>query len=243
MVERVSTGIYGLDGLLEGGFPKGRTILVAGACGTGKSILGMQFAYCGAVEHDEPAVFVTMDERPELLSEDMLRFGWDLKKAEEDEKFALFDMTATRIGIPSTSKYSLPQMTTDIDRLISRLSQLCGEMRAKRVVIDSIASLGLHVKEEMEVRRSILKINYALSKAGVTTILTSEIPNPNFDSFSRYGVEEYAADGVIVLSYNMAQEIPRTLFIRKMRGTRHSEHIHPIEITAKGIRVDRFEDR
>lgn len=240
MVERVKTGIFGLDDLLEGGFPKGRTILVSGTCGTGKSILGMQFAYCGAVEYGEPSIFVTTDERPELFSEDMLRFGWDVKKAEQGGKFALFDVTATHIGVPSTSMYSMSQVSTDSERLISRLAQLCGEMKAKRVVIDSLASLGLQMKDDAEIRRAILKINYSLSKAGATTILTSEIPNSAPGCFSKHGVEEYAVDGVVVLSYNVEQEFPRTLFIRKMRGTRHSEHIHPIDITAKGISVGKF---
>lgn len=242
MVERVKTGIFGLDKLLEGGFPKGRTILVSGACGTGKSIFGMQFAYNGAVEYDEPAVFVTLDERPELLREDMMRFGWDLKKLEGDGKFALFDMTATRIGIPSVEKHSMSQMIGGVDRLIQKLVQLCSQMNAKRVAIDSIASLGIQLKDEIEIRRTILKINYAMSKVGVTTVLTSEIPSGPLDVFSKNGVEEYAADGVIVLSYNMVQETPRTLFIRKMRGTRHSEHIHPIEISSKGMSVSRFDE-
>jgi len=79
-MKRINTGINGLDELIEGGFPVKRSVLLSGACGTGKSIFSMQFIYEGALTYSEPGVFVTLDERPDLLRQDMLRFGWDIKK-------------------------------------------------------------------------------------------------------------------------------------------------------------------
>ncbi len=240
-MERVKTGIYGLDELIEGGFPRGRTILVSGGCGTGKSIFGMQYAYLGATEFNEPSIFVTLDERPKMLREDMLRFGWDISKAEKKGNFILIDGSSAKIGYPSDEKYSLPQTGVNIDRLLLKLTQAIDQIEAKRVVIDSIAGIGLQAEKEQEIRKAILKVNYLLMKTDVTTVITSEIPE-QIDhgplTFSKYGVEEYVADGVIILSYSHShEEYNRTMFIRKMRGTKHSEDILPMQITSKGIVV------
>ena len=244
---RVRTGIYGLDDMIEGGFPIGRTILLAGACGTGKTIFAIQYIYRGALEYDEPGVFVTLDERPEMIREDMSRFGWDLKKMEAKGKMALVDASSAKIGFPSEEKYTLPQAGIDVDRLVLRVMQICDQIGAKRVVIDSMAGLGLHMDNESDIRKAILKINYMLSKSSVTTILTSEVPEQSFGAgpmtFSKYGVEEYTADGVIVMHYlGIGTESNRSLFVRKMRGTRHAEDIMPMEISQKGIVVKKPEE-
>jgi len=244
---RVRTGIYGLDDMVEGGFPSGRTMLVSGGCGTGKTIFAMQYAYRGASEYDEPAVFVTMDERPEMIRQDMSRFGWDLKKQESKGKFALVDAAAAKIGYPSEEKFTLPQAGIDVDRLVLRVMQICDQIGAKRVVVDSMAGLGFHIESESDIRKAILKINYMLTKSDVTTIITSEVPEQSFGAgpmaFSKYGVEEYTADGVIVLHYlGIGTESNRSMFIRKMRGTQHVEDILPMEITQKGIVVKKPEE-
>jgi KaiC/GvpD/RAD55 family RecA-like ATPase len=244
---RVRTGIYGLDEMLEGGYPPGRTILLSGGCGTGKSIFAMQYVYRGASEFDEPGVFVTLDERPEMIRQDMMRFGWDLKKMEAKGKMALVDAAASKIGYPSEEKYTLPQAGIDIDRLIMRVMQICDQIGAKRVVVDSIAGLGLHMENESDIRKAILKINYMFTKSEATTILTSEVAEQSFGAgpmnFSKYGVEEYSADGVIVLHYlGIGTESNRSMFVRKMRGTKHVEDILPMEITQKGIVVKKPEE-
>lgn len=247
MGKRVATGIMGLDSQLEGGFPEGRTVLVTGACGTGKTIFAMQYLYNGAAEYNEPGVFVTMDERPVMIREDMERFGWDLKKLENQGKIAIVDVSAARIGYPSDEKYALPQTGLDIDRLLLKIMQIADKIKAKRLVIDSLPGLGLHLTDEVEVRKTILKINYMLMKSKVTTIITSEVPEQSFGSgpmtFSKYGVEEYTADGVIVLHYlGIGTESNRSMFIRKMRGTKHTEDILPMEITKKGIVIKKPEE-
>ena len=246
-MKRVKTGIYGLDELIEGGFPAGRTVLVSGGCGTGKTIFSMQFAYRGAVEFDEPAVFVTLDERPKMIREDMLRFGWDLKKAEQQGKFAILDASAAKVGFPSDEKYTLPQSGIDIDKLLMKIMDISQQMGAKRVVIDSIAGLGLQAENVNEIRKTILKLNYLLLKTNYTTVITSEIAEQSFESgpmmFSKYGVEEYVADGLIVLHYlGIGTQSNRQLYIRKMRGTKHFEDLVPMEITPKGIVVKKPED-
>lgn len=175
-MERVKSGIYGLDELVEGGFPKGRTILVSGGCGTGKTIFAMQYIYRGVVEYDEPGVFVTLDERPQMIREDMYRFGWDIAKYEKAGDLVIVDASSAKIGFPSEEKYSIPQLSVDIDRLLLRVMQVADQIKAKRIVVDSIVGLGLRGESENEIRKAVLKINYMLLKSNITAVVTSEIP-------------------------------------------------------------------
>lgn len=245
--DRIGTGIYGLDPLVEGGFPKRRNMLVSGACGTGKTIFGLQYLYRGITEQGDIGVYVTLDERPDNIRKDMLRFGWDLKKLENQGKLAIIDAASAKIGAPSDEKYSLPEAGIDVDRLILRIMQICDQIGATKLVIDSTSGLGLRIGEEEEVRRAILKINTMLASSKVSALILSEIPEQAFGSgpmqFSKYGVEEYIADGVIVLHYlGIGAESNRSLFVRKMRGTKHVEDILPMTITAKGISVKKPEE-
>ncbi|MHA2602834.1 MAG: ATPase domain-containing protein, partial [Candidatus Thorarchaeota archaeon SMTZ1-83] len=89
VIERVKTGIPGLDELIEGGFPRGDTILIAGRAGTGKSIMANQFLYKGATEYDEPGVLVTLEESPLLIKRNMMRFGMDLDALVKEKKLAI----------------------------------------------------------------------------------------------------------------------------------------------------------
>ncbi|MFH1056662.1 MAG: ATPase domain-containing protein [Candidatus Micrarchaeota archaeon] len=244
--DRVKTGVKGLDELIEGGFQRGRTILVSGATGTGKSIFGMQFIYKGAEDYNEPGVFVTFDENPNKIREDMLRFGWNIKEEEKKEKMAIVDGTSARAGSPSDEEYTLVS-GLDFNRLLVEIAGVIRKIGAKRLVIDSIPAMGQLLEKEGDIRRNILKLAFTVSKAGVTTILTSEIEEQDIKGglfkFSKYGVEEYVADGVILLNMlSMGSMESRTMYIRKMRGTKQSLTIHPVTITDHGINVKKAED-
>ncbi len=241
-MNRVKTGINGLDDLIEGGFPEGRTILLSGACGTGKTIFGMQYIYEGVKNYSEPGIYVTLDERPELIREDMLRFGWDLKELEDKELIQILDGSLAKIGLPSEEELSIPASGFDLDKLLLEIMRLVKRINAKRIVFDSIPALGLNFEKETSVRKAILKISYLLSKTGVTSILTSETIEGD-NKFSKYGVEEYVADGVILMHYmGVGTQTNRTMHIRKMRATNHSEELHPLKITSQGIKIEKIED-
>src|SRR3989338_1110793 len=170
-IERVKTGVFGLDDLLEGGFPKGRTILLSGGPGTGKTIMGIQYVYKGIVDYGEPAVYATIDEQPSHIREDMLRFGWDLEKLESQNKLAMIDIGSARIGLPSEETHSIPNLDFSIDRMINKITKTAQEIGAKRLVIDSVSSLGAQIGEEKEIRKAIMKLSYLLPKTSVTTVL------------------------------------------------------------------------
>lgn len=239
-IERIKSYITGLDELIQGGFPKQRTMLVSGSAGSGKTIFGMQYIYHGA-KNGEPGVFITVDERPELIRQDMANFGWDVEEMEEEGMMAILDASATKVGFPSDEKYSLPQVGLDVDELILKAMKLVDKLNAKRLVLDSIPGIGMQAGEQ-EMRSVILRMNYMFAKEKVTAIMTSEIPEQGFGkgptSFSKYGVEEYVADGVITLHYlGAGSGSNRSMFIRKMRGTAHVEEVLPMEITDEGIIV------
>lgn len=241
-MNRVTSGIEGLDELIEGGFPEGRSVLLSGGCGTGKTIFGMQFIFNGAAKYNDPGIYVSLDERPELLREDMLRFGWDVRKLEDQNMVQIIDGSLAKIGLPSEEQFSMPASGFDLDKLLLEIMRTSRRIGAKRLVIDSIPALGFNFENDNEVRNAILKLSYLLSKIGVTTILTSEISEGD-NRYGKYGIEEYVVDGVLVMHYSgIGGRSGRTMHIRKMRATKHSEELHPLQITSeKGIVVKRVE--
>ena len=245
-LERVRSGIKGLDDLIEGGFPRGRTILIAGASGTGKSILGLQFIYKGAVEYNEPGVYVTFDENPDKIRQDMLKFGWDIAALEKKDKMAILDGTSARAGAPSDEEHML-MPGIDFNRLLVEIMGVVRKIGAKRLVVDSIPAMGQLLEKEGDIRRSILKLSFTVSKADVTTLITTELQEQDvksgFAKFSKYDVEEYISDGVILLNMlTIGSDESRTAYIRKMRGTKHSLGIHPMHIDDQGITIKKAED-
>jgi len=240
-MNRITTGITGFDDLIEGGLPEGRSFLISGGTGTGKTIFAIQFLVNGAMQ-GEPGVYLTLDERPDLIREDMLRFGWNLRQLEDQQQIKIIDGTISKIGIPSDEEFSLPATGFDLDKLLLELMRTIKKIKAKRVVIDSIPALGMNFENEHEIRKAILKIVYLLARAGVTTLLTTEV-NEGSKQFGKYGVEEFVSDGVIVLHYmGIGTQSNRTLHIRKMRATKHSEDLHPLEITSTGLKVHKVEE-
>lgn len=242
VIERVKTGISGLDSLMEGGIPKKRTVLVSGACGTGKTIFGIEYLYNGATKFKEPGIYVTLDERPGLIREDCSKLGWDLKKLEDSNLLTIIDGSMARIGMPSEEEFSLPSTGFDVDKLLLEIMRTVKRTGARRIVIDSIASLGINLDEDKDARKAILKLSYMLMRSNATSILISEMSEGK-ERFGKYGVEEFVVDGVIALYYmGVGTQSNRTLHIRKMRATKHSEDIHPLEITNKGIVVKKIEE-
>ncbi len=243
VINRISTGIPGLDELVEGGLPKGRTFLVSGATGSGKTIFSTQYLYQGAYLYGEPGIYVTLDERPDLIREDMGRFGWDLKRLEDEKKLVIFDATVARLGIPSDENAALASNSFDYKKMLLEIVRLVKSHGAKRVVVDSIATLGIYFKNPDEVRSAVLEMVYIFAKLGVTAMLVTEL-EANSNRYSKYGVEEFVTDGIFVLKYldTGIQGISRTLLVRKMRATKHSSEIHPIEIKDKGVIVRNIDD-
>lgn len=179
--DTVPTGVEGLDELISGGFPAGRVILVVGGPGTGKTILASQFLYRGISEYNENGILVSLDESKNHFFSEMLKFGWDFKKAEEEKKFAFIDATRlSRVAIlkermlkEETS--SLRGKQLQVDNLIEELQAKIQQVNAKRVVLDTLASLFYRFLDPIERRTAGVDLIEALSDLGATVIVTTEL--------------------------------------------------------------------
>lgn len=218
-VERVTSGIPGLDKLISGGFVKGSTILVTGGAGTGKTIFCSQYIWEG-LQKGENCMLITLEEKPQDIKADVAAFGWDFESYEKKGKLVL--------------DYKDPFEVTDI---VAPLVDKIKARKIQRVAIDSTSTLGLYFNNPFEVRKQLFKLLMALKNVGVTSVLTAEITNDG-GKMSRFGVEEFITDGVIMLNYlTMGGGSYLSLQVRKMRQTAHAKDTFPMDITDKGIVV------
>ncbi|NJE86088.1 ATPase [Thermococcus sp. CX2] len=236
-IERVKSGIPGFDDLIQGGFPKGTTVLVTGPTGSGKTTFAVQFVYKGAEMYNEPGVIVTLEERAQDLRREMKAFGWDLEEYEKKRMIAIVDGVSAVVGIPSEEPFVL-EGNINAEDFLRYIYRVVKSINAKRLVIDSIPSIAFRLREESRIREVLLQLNTILLEIGVTSILTTEAPDPSRGRISKYGVEEYVARGVVLLDFvEKDVELKRYLLIRKMRETKHSMKKYPFEITEEGIVV------
>lgn len=233
MIERVITGVPGFDEILNGGIPRRNVVLLAGGPGTGKSILGYQYLFNGVIR-GEHGLLVALEEHPVQIRISMSQFGWDVSKYEEDGEFAIVDAFTAGIGEAAKREKYVVRAPDDFQSLIDILRTAIKEVRAERVVVDSVTTL--YITKPVMARGMVLQLKKILSGMGCTSILISQV-SVTERGFGGPGVE-HAADGIIRLDLDEIRgELKRSLIIWKMRGTSHSMRRHPFEITEKGITV------
>uniref|UniRef100_UPI003C30EBF7 KaiC n=1 Tax=synthetic construct TaxID=32630 RepID=UPI003C30EBF7 len=230
-IEKLPTGIEGFDDISHGGLPKGRTTLVAGTPGTGKTVFAMQFLYHGIKRFDEPGVFVTFEESPDDILRNMASFGWDLQKLVEEGKLAIVDASPDPEEEEVVGNF-------DLSGLLARINHAIRKYKAKRVVIDSITAIFQQFDDASTVRRELFRLVARLKRMGVTTIMTAE-RTEEYGPIARYGVEEFVADNVVILRNVLEGERRRrTIEILKFRGTSHQKGEFPFTITpGEGISI------
>lgn len=216
--ERIPSGVPGLDRLIEGGYVKGSSILVSGSAGTGKTIFGVQFLLEG-VRQGEKVLFITLGEPADDIRKDVIRFGWDLEKLENEKKFFLKEQDPFRATMES----------------VTNVADEIKDLGAKRVVIDSSTAIGLYTKDAFQVRKTLFQLLTAIRKVGATVMFTSEISEDS-KILSSFGMEEFISDAVIILHYlGIGESIYNSIQVRKMRRTKHEKDIYPMEIGENGI--------
>jgi len=221
-IERVKTGIEGLDSMLKGGIPKRHHVLIAGGPGTGKTTCAMEFLYRGA-QAGEICAFVSLEEKPERIIENITEAfpGWkDLPKLVKSEKLI----------ITKAEKWNF-------EHLVDTIQSLVDHRGVKRLVVDSSTILKMYFDSKLEFRRKLFELMDFLSNIDCTMVITAELSTSD-RTMMRHGVEQFVADGIIVL-YNLekAEKRVRALEIIKMRGTDHAREIAPIKFGPDGIEV------
>jgi len=231
----VPTGIKQLDNLLNGGFPKGRCILVTGSCGTGKSTFGIQFLVEGATKFNENGILVTTEQSPAAVRADMKSFGWDLGKLEKERKLGIIDIATPKSKVPYTGRDEITRLI-NMNTLLLALSDVRKTIDAKRVVVDSIPGLELVIQDPASIRHAVHRLIATLKELGCTSLLISE--GRGRGEISRYDVEQFISDGVIFLEQMRHKgKVERGLTVVKMRGRDHEVKTYPMTITEKGINV------
>ena len=246
-IEKTATGIAGLDEMLEGGIPKGYTILVAGGPGSGKSTFAMQFLTNGIERYNENGIYITLEERAWDVRRNFSSYGWDLSKIK------IISMIPQKVSIAQETRYvtvggeeSIADETNTVELSPKQFSvDLVGDLivehveksNATRLVIDSLAALSAQLEDPFSIRQEILGLSNLVGQLGCTSLLLTEMPEGQA-GISRYGIEEFICQGVIAL-YNIRKgsERARGLEILKMRGTKHSQKICLMEMAGQGVIV------
>lgn len=224
VLERVKTGIEAFDDLVMGGLPRGRTTIVGGTPGSGKTVFATQFLAHGITDLQEPGVFVTFEESPDEIEVNMASFGWDIRRWREQNKLVFVDASPQ-------DRDEIVVGDFDLAGLLARILHAARSAKARRIVLDSLTQLFDHfVADPNTVRRELLRIAGALKKEGLTVLMTAE-RNNEYGEISRHRIEEFVADNVVILRNALDRERRRrTIEVLKMRGSRHVEGEVPITL-------------
>jgi circadian clock protein KaiC len=226
---KTPTGIDGLDEVTGGGLPKGRTTLVCGSPGCGKTLLAMEFLVHGALQYGDPGVCMEFEEAPDKLTANVRSLGLDLRELAKRKKLLVDHVLIERNEIEETGEYNL-------EGLFIRLGHAVDAIKAKRVVLDSIETLFAGLTDAAVLRAELRRLFRWLDERNLTAIVTAE--RGNNGALTRHGLEEYIADCVILLDHRVNEQIStRRLRIIKYRGTAHGTDEYPYMIDDDGVSV------
>ena len=227
-LQKERTGIPGFDEITLGGLPAGRPTLVCGSAGAGKTLFAMEFLVRGATLYNQPGVFISFEESNEELTTNVASLGFDLNQLIVDKKLVLDYVFIERSEIEETGEY-------DLEGLFLRLGHAIDSIGAKRIVLDTLEALFSALPNEAIIRAELRRLFRWLKEKGVTALITCERGE---GKLTRYGLEEYVADCVILLDNRVENQIStRRMRIVKYRGTSHGTNEYPFLIDEKGFSV------
>ena len=227
-LEKESTGIPGFDEITRGGVPKGRPTLICGSAGAGKTLFAMEFLVRGATQFNEPGVFISFEESDEELATNVASLNFDLHELVAEKKLVLDYVFIERSEIEETGEY-------DLEGLFLRLDYAVTSIGAKRIVLDTLEALFSALPNDAIIRAELRRLFRWLKEKGLTAVITCERGN---GTLTRYGLEEYVADCVILLDHRVHNQIStRRMRIVKYRGTSHGTNEYPFFIDEKGFSV------
>jgi len=227
VLDRISTGIPKLDEMIGGGFIKGRTYLIAGETGAGKTIMSIQYLLHG-LKNGEHCVYVSFDDRIHNVLTGVASMGWDLNQYMKEGRLIPFEIRLRTEDL----KHGKESKT-----FVNVIARYTRNIPVSRLVLDPISALAQGVGDLLWVREYVREIvSYLEEQLGCTTVVTCDIPTGS-TSLSRYGVEEFLASGIIVLGLQrVGGRFVRTIFVRKMRWSPVDMTIYTFDIVpGKGI--------
>ena len=228
-IEKTPTGISGLDEITLGGLPSGRPTLVCGAAGSGKTMVATEFIVRGAMQFDEPGVFMMFEEKAADLTANVRSLGFDLDRLVADRKIVLDYVHIERSEIEETGEY-------DLEGLFIRLGHAVDSIGAKRVVLDTVEALFAGLPNHAVLRAELRRLFTWLRNRGLTAIITGE--RGDGSAITRFGLEEYVADCVILLDQRIHEQLStRRLRVLKYRGSAHGTNEYPFLIGPQGLSV------
>lgn len=229
-VTKAPTGITGFDEITGGGLPAGRPTLVAGSAGSGKTLFGIEFLVRGARDHGEPGVLLAFEESAADLTTNVASLGIDLAQLQRDGLVVVDAVRVEATEIVLTGGF-------DLEGLFIRLGAAIDAVGAKRVVLDTLEVLFNALPDEGTVRAELGRLFRWLRERGLTTVITGE-RGPAGAGLTRFGIEEYVSDCVIVLDHRVEDEIStRRMRVVKYRGSVHGTNEYPFLITETGLVV------
>jgi len=235
-IERAPTGIPGLDPLLEGGFPKGRSILVTGEPGTGKTIFALQFLLDG-LARGEKGIYVAADEEPNDILEQANSLGWDLEKHIEQKDFAILNAGTYLSSLGGSGK----EHHVDINKAIGDLANYVNRLGARRLVLDPAGPFVLIRDSSTRIQdQTRLLIKLLRAKMQTTTNILTSYAVPRTGERGLHGIEEYFVAGALVLEMLLVEDrLARTMMIEKMRCTDVKPGQHGFDIVkGRGVVLD-----
>lgn len=248
--ERVATGILGFDELVSGGFPKNSSILVCGGPGTGKTIFCMSYLINGATKFNEKGLYVTFEQRADALRSQGKQFGWDIESLEKKGMLRVISIPVNKIT----------------QKTIDEIQNLVKKEGIKRLVIDSLSTLVINapiyttpselavedvvgenivfsppIIGDYVVKRFVYSFIERLRDIDCTNLLISEASQSG-EYITRDTLSEFVCDGIVLITFeSMGGEYSRSLIVRKMRGTKNNEDVHPVEISPSGMIIHKIE--
>jgi circadian clock protein KaiC len=227
-IRKSKTGILGLDQITGGGLPQGRPTLVCGSAGCGKTMLAIEFLVRGAVQFQEPGLFMSFEETEHELSENVASMGFDLPDLCASNKLFIDYVRVDKGEIQVSGEYNL-------EGLFIRLASAIKAVGAKRVVLDTIEALFSAFTNTDILRAELRRLFGWLKARGITAVITAETSG---GVLTRHGIEEFVADCVLFLDHRIEHETSiRRLRVVKYRGTAHGTSEYPFLIGENGFSV------